>query len=329
MRLNSDAPGGIPFLGKSAVFAAARERIRRISRTDATVLIEGETGTGKELAARVLHYEGRRCAGPFIPINCGAIPESLLESELFGYRQGAFTDAKRNTPGVLLLADGGTLFLDEVDSLSLRAQVALLRFLQDRTIRPLGSGAERKLDVRIITATNRKLAELVDQHLFRQDLYYRVNVMHVEMPPLRMRDDDIELFANYFLQQLAARHAVAPPLLDSRSRAWLRSHPWPGNIRELENLMEREFLLSEGADVLRLSFLGGQEKRQTASEERWNYRRAKAHVVEEFDRRFLQQLMRFAHGNVALAARTSGKERRDLGRLLRKYAITPGEFRGE
>jgi transcriptional regulator with PAS, ATPase and Fis domain len=329
MRRDPDGHGGIPFLGESAIFAAAREHIRRIARTDATVLIEGETGTGKELAARVLHYEGRRCAGPFIPINCGAIPESLLESELFGYRQGAFTDAKRNSPGVLLLADGGTLFLDEVDSLSLRAQVALLRFLQDRTVRPLGSGPERKLDVRIIAATNRKLAELVDRQLFRQDLYYRVNVMHVEMPPLRMRDKDIELFATYFLQQLSARNGVAPPLLDSRSREWLKSHSWPGNIRELENLMEREFLLSEGADVLHLSFLDCQEGRQTASEERWNYRQAKAHVVEEFDRRFLQQLMRFARGNVALAARTSGKERRDLGRLLRKYAIAPGEFRSD
>lgn len=317
------------FIGESAPFRAARERIRRIAKTDATVLIEGETGTGKDLAARVVHYEGRRCSGPFIPLNCGAIPESLLESELFGYQQGAFTDAKKSSPGVLLLADGGTLFLDEVDSLPHRAQVALLRFLQDRTIRPLGSGAERKLDVRIIAASNRSLAELVLQRAFRQDLYYRLNVMHVELPPLRARGDDIELYAMHFLRQFAAQHDIVPPALDGRSLEWLQSHSWPGNIRELENLIEREFLLSEGEPVLHMSFLGRAERRQGGSEERWNYQRAKAHVLEDFNRRFLQQLMRFSRGNIALAARTSGKERRDLGRLLRRYAITPEAYRGE
>jgi DNA-binding NtrC family response regulator len=169
----------------------------------------------------------------------------------------------------------------------------------------------------------------VVQRLFRQDLYYRLNVMHVEMPPLRARDEDVQLFATHFLAQLAGRYDATPPVLDSPSLAWLKAHSWPGNIRELENLMEREFLLCEGEPVLHLSFLDRREWRQAVSEERWNYRLAKAHVVAEFDRRFLQQLMRYAQGNVALAARTSGKERRDLGRLLRKYEIAPHEFRGE
>jgi two-component system response regulator GlrR len=318
----------VTLIGESAAFAKARGCIRRIARTNATALIEGETGTGKELVARFLHYEGPRRSGPFIPINCGTIPEALVESELFGHRQGAFTDAKSDAPGILLLADGGTLFLDEVDSLSVRAQVALLRFLQDRTIRPLGGGAERTVDVRIISATNCSLAALVPQRQFRQDLYYRLNVMHVELPPLRERGADIDLFAEHFLQQLGRRHGTAPPRLDERSLAWLHAHTWPGNIRELENLLEREFLLADGAPVLLLSVL--QESAVVRDEESsWNYRRAKARVVEEFDRGFLERLMRHAEGNVTVAARTSGKERRDLGRLLRKYSIAPETFRSD
>jgi DNA-binding NtrC family response regulator len=318
--------GAVTLIGESAAFARARACLRRIGHTNATVLIEGETGTGKELAARFLHYEGPRRAGPFIPVNCGAIPEALVESELFGHRQGAFTDAKADAPGILLLADGGTLFLDEVDSLSARAQVALLRFLQDRTIRPLGGGHERTADVRIISATNCSLAKLVTQHCFRQDLYYRLNVMHVELPPLRERGTDINLFAEHFLQQVARRHGTDAPRLDTRSLAWLHTYPWPGNIRELENLLEREFLLADSAPVLVLSAV---EKSAAVSEQdpAWNYRQAKARVVEEFDRGFLERLMRHAEGNVTVAARTSGKERRDLGRLLRKYSIAPEEFR--
>jgi two-component system, NtrC family, response regulator GlrR len=334
----------VAFLGESRAFRAARERLRRIAKTDATLLIEGETGTGKELAARVVHYEGSRSGGPFIPINCGAIPDALLESELFGYKQGAFTDAKTSAPGILLLAHGGTLFLDEVDSLSARAQVALLRFLQDRVIRPLGSGAERKVDVRIVAATNQNLMGLVEKRLFRHDLYYRLNVMHVELPPLRERDADVELFAAHLLRQFAARYGSPVPQLDEPSRMWLRSHSWPGNVRELENLIESEFLLAEGESPLRLSFLcpcrtppgsydladeGDDAQVDHGKGPSWNYRRAKAQLLEEFDRTFLDRLMRFAGGNVALAARTSGKERRELGRLLRKYGMMADAFRGE
>jgi two-component system response regulator GlrR len=321
--------GAVTFIGKSPAFAAARERIRCIARTDATVLVEGETGTGKELAARVVHYEGRRRGGPFIPVNCGAIPDALLESELFGYRRGAFTDAKANSPGMLMLAHGGTLFLDEVDSLSARAQVALLRFLQDRTIRPLGGANERTVDVRVVSASNRTLETLVAQRAFRQDLYYRLNVMYVELPPLRQRVGDVELFAEHFLGLLAKRYGGVVPRLDADSRSWMRAHSWPGNIRELENLLEREFLMAEGKTVLRLSTLAKADAPPASEDATWNYRRAKAHTLQQFDRGFLEKLMRFSRGNVALAARTSGKERRDLGRLLRKYAIFPDAFRSD
>jgi two-component system, NtrC family, response regulator GlrR len=336
----------VVFIGESTAFRAARERLQRIAKTDATVLIEGETGTGKELAARVVHYEGARSGGPFIPINCGAIPDALLESELFGFKQGAFTDAKTSAPGVLLLAHGGTLFLDEVDSLSLKAQVALLRFLQDRSIRPLGSGAERKVDVRIVAATNRNLKELVEQRVFRHDLYYRLNVMNVELPPLRERDADVEMFASHLLRQFAARYGTQVQKFDEPSIQWLRSHSWPGNVRELENLIERELLLADCDTPLRLSFLYPCRTRASTGDADadadadakmlsplddqpcgWNYRRAKARLLEEFDRSFLDRLMRFARGNVALAARTAGKERRELGRLLRKYDLIPEAFR--
>jgi transcriptional regulator with PAS, ATPase and Fis domain len=318
------------FIGVSPLFMAARECIQRISETDATVLLEGETGTGKELAARVIHYEGARRAGPFIPVNCGAIPDSLLESELFGHCAGAFTDARKAASGVLMLANCGTLFLDEVDSLSLRAQVVLLRFLQERTIRPLGSGTERHVDTRVISASNRSLEKLVTQGGFRQDLFYRLNVMHVELPPLRSRVEDIELFADRFLTELSRRYGVCKPLLTRQSLHWLREQSWPGNVRQLENFMEREFLLSRGTSVLSVSPLSGEAARRSEpvpTQQAWNYQQAKARSVEEFDRDFLSKLMSFTQGNVAMAARVTSKERRDLRRLLQKYDISPQTFR--
>jgi len=321
------------FIGESVLFRAARARIAQIAQTDSTVVIEGETGTGKELAARIIHYEGARRAGPFIPVNCGALPDSLLESELFGHKRGAFTDARESSPGLLLLADGGTLFLDEIDSLSLRAQVVLLRFLQQRTIRPLGGGPERHVDTRIVCACNRSLETLVAERSFREDLFYRLNVMHVELPPLRERSGDIEMCANHFLAVLAERRGLPQPQLDAESLAWLCAQRWPGNVRQLENFLEREFVLARPGSVLRLSMLqpsksGDADRVAAPGNENWNYAEAKARMVEKFDREFLGKLMQLTHGNVARAARMASKERRDLGRLLQKYGISPQQFRG-
>jgi DNA-binding NtrC family response regulator len=325
--------GGSSFIGESPSFLGARDRILRIARTDATALIEGETGTGKELAARVIHYEGSRSAGPFIPLNCGALPDSLLESELFGHRRGAFTDAKEHAPGILLLADGGTLFLDEVDSLSMRGQVVLLRFLQERTFRPLGAGVEQRVDTRVICACNRKLESLVAQRAFREDLYYRLNIMHVELPPLRERGADVQLFASFFLCALGQRYGVPEVRLDGDSQLWLQAQPWPGNVRQLENLLEREFLLASNPAVLRLSVLDissqSSDERVAPSTASWIYQHAKARSVERFDRDFLGKLMLFTQGNVALAARMAQKQRSDLRRLLQKYGISPRAFRPE
>ena len=321
----------VAMVGASPAFLAVQRLITRIATCDASVLIEGETGTGKELAARAVHYQSARASGPFVPVNCGAIPDSLLESELFGHRQGAFTDAKDSSPGILALAEGGTLLLDEVDALSARAQVALLRFLQERKIRALGAGQERSVDVRVVAASNRKLAALAAVGHFRSDLFYRLNVLCVELPPLRSRGTDVLLLADRMLRDLSHRHDRRQPVIDERSKAWLCAHSWPGNVRELENVIEREFLLSESADTLDLlqagSMVAGEAEEQSRGREEQNYRAAKARTLEAFDRRFLARLMRDARGNISVAARLAGKERRELGRMLRKYEIHPSDFR--
>jgi len=323
----------VGMLGNSPAFHEMRTLLARMARCDASVLIEGETGTGKELAARAIHYQGARRTGPFVPINCGAIPDSLVESELFGYRRGAFTDAKQNSPGVLALADSGTLFLDEIDALSAKAQVTLLRFLQERKVRALGSTTEQSVNVRIIAASNRRLAELVSQGSFRRDLYYRLNVLFAQLPPLRARGGDVLLFAESMLRELARRHGRPMPRMSEGTKSFLLSYDWPGNVRELENLIEREFLLSDCTHTLQLAaapaFTGeDSEERREHTRGSLNYRIAKARLVAAFDRRFLQKLMQECRGNVSEAARAAGKERRDLGRLLRKYAIRPESFRG-
>lgn len=326
--MGDDPRHPVGMVGNSPAFVASLRLLLRIAQRDATVLVEGETGTGKELAARAIHYNGRRRQGPFIPINCGALPDSLIESELFGHRQGAFTDAKKASPGIFLLAHGGTLFLDEVDSLSPKAQVTLLRFLQERTIRRVGETVERTVDVRVVAASSRKLEELAARGHFRSDLFYRLNVMSVTIPPLRERGDDVEILAEHFMAQLCKRYG-GPPRLDTASIAWLHTQTWPGNVRQLENFLEREYLLAEGPKALHFSILERSGTARKPESECWNYRSAKARVVESFDRRYLDELMRFARGNVTLAARAAGKERRDLGRLLRKYAIEPDHFRPE
>ncbi len=322
----------VAMIGSSPAMGEVQALLARIAKCDASVLVEGETGTGKELAARAIHYQSARSGRPFVPVNCGAIPEGLLESELFGHTQGAFTDARNSSPGMLVLAHTGTLFLDEVDALSPKAQIALLRFLQEHKVRALGASAEREVDVRVVAASNRELQQLAAQGLFRQDLFYRLNVLFVHLPPLRDRGADVLQLAQAFLQGLAARHCRAVPAMDAGFSRWLCAHDWPGNVRELENLMEREFLLSDGAAVLTLpteQATAGQEPNEGRAQSRGdrNYRAAKARVLAAFDRRFLEALMRESRGNVSEAARTAGKERRDLGKLLRKYAIHPENFR--
>jgi two-component system response regulator GlrR len=310
-------------IGQSAPFLAAMKALSRMARFDVPVLIEGETGTGKELAARFLHYKSARSNRPFIPVNCGALPESLVENELFGHERGAYTDARESTPGVVALAEGGTLFLDEIDALSAKAQVAFLRFLQDQRYRPLGATADRRADVRIIAATNRNLEQLVDSGQFRSDLLFRIKILFVELPPLRLRARDAELLAEHFLDDCARRYREPRKRLSRQTLAWLENYQWPGNVRELENLILRECLMTED-DVL---VYPRPESRPSAPLQCGSYTAAKRAALAEFDRRFLRELLIRASGNVTRAAAEAGKDRRAFGRLVKKCGLSPVDFR--
>jgi DNA-binding NtrC family response regulator len=292
------------------------------------VLISGETGTGKEMAARAVHYLSDRRDCAFVPVNCGALPDQLVENELFGHQRGAYTDAKESQIGLVEQADGGTLFLDEIGNLSMKGQCALLRFLQDREFRRLGSREIRQADVRVTAATNADLRDLIKAGAFREDLFYRLRILTVEVPPLRERPGDPLTLANHFLSRLHEQHGGGALRLSTRSAEWVARYHWPGNVRELENLIHREFLLAEGPII----HIGGSdvgssapppERRPTAFS---RFRLAKAKVILDFEHDYLVELMEQAKGNLSKAARIAGKERRGLGRLLKKHGLERARF---
>lgn len=306
-------------IGRSVAFVDSLERVRKIAACQATVLIEGETGTGKELIARAIHYQGERRERPFIPVNCGALPDSLLENELFGHARGAYTDARTDQPGLVELAEKGSLFLDEIDSLSMRAQVALLRFLQDQRYRPLGGHTERSADVRIIAASNRSLEALANSGAFRLDLLYRLRLLYMRIPPLRERPGDAALLATHFVELASRKFGGEIKPLDDDTRAWLDRYAWPGNVRELENLVYQAYLVSDSPtlSIPRPGELGA----DSGGHDEFNYRCAKGRAIAAFEAHFLSKAMQRACGNVSAAARLIGTERRHLGRLLKKYGI--------
>jgi DNA-binding NtrC family response regulator len=336
---------GLNLIGRSPAFLHAMACLRRLLPSEAPVLIQGETGTGKELAARALHYLGPRANGPFVPVNCAALPDHLVENELFGHERGAYTDANASARGAIGEAVGGTLFLDEVEALSPKAQAALLRFLQDKEYRPLGGGRARRADTRVIAASNADLRSLSERRAFRPDLYFRLDILSVTLPPLRARGGDLELLSRHFLELYCGKYRLARRHLDGRSVAALRAYTWPGNVRELENLVHRSVLMGEGpsldlrpgAEASRpLDWGPGQERAPGPS---WDpaganpvavlppggFAAAKARAIESFERAYLAQLMEETGGNVTQAARRAAKERRALGKLLKKHAIRAGE----
>jgi two-component system, NtrC family, response regulator GlrR len=307
-------------IGCSTAFIELTTLLAKLARYDVPVLIEGETGTGKELAARDIHYHSRRKPGPFVPINCGAIPDTLFESELFGHRRGAFTDARQDQPGLVELADQGTLFLDEVDALSPKGQVSLLRFLQDQQYRPLGARVIRQADVRVVAASNKNLDELAAAAEFRADLLYRLKLMHVRIPPLRERRGDPALLADHFLGLAAARFDLPPRHLAGECVLWFDRYDWPGNIRELEYLVYRAVLLADGEEV-RIEPPSTLKASTDIISVDLPYREAKARAIDTFERQFLTTLMVRANGSVSTAARMVRTERRHLSRLLKRYGI--------
>jgi DNA-binding NtrC family response regulator len=310
-------------VGRSPAYLRLIAQIRKMAGNDASVLIEGETGSGKELAARAMHYLSRRREKPFVPLNCGAIPDSLIEAELFGHVRGSFTDAKQSREGVIAHANGGTLFLDEVDALSVKGQVTLLRFLQDRRYRQIGHSCERVSDVRIIAATNRPMKIVVAEGHFRADLLYRLNVLGLCVPPLRERVEDILPLAEHYIALFCSRYDREARHLDDETRLWMQQYEWPGNIRELENLIHRMVLLCDGRQLHCI----GEFNTEAAPSSCPDFQHAKAQAIELFERTYLIRLMAEAHGNVSAAARMACKERRALGKLLKKHGIDKETYR--
>jgi DNA-binding NtrC family response regulator len=320
--------GQFNLIGHSESFLAALGAIRKFAACDATALIEGETGTGKELAARAIHYLSARRSFPFVPVNCGALPDSLVENELFGHVRGAFTDAREDQGGLVSTAEGGSLFLDEVEALSAKAQVALLRFLQDGVYRPLGGRSAIAANVRIIAASNTDLTELARSGAFREDLLYRLAVLRARMPALRARPGDARLLAQHFIALYGRRYGKPAKPLDPDTAEALERYAWPGNVRELENLVQRAFLLDDGPTVRipELAPPGPGTRSDKAAHDELSFARAKARAIASFERSFLARVLARAQGNVTLAAQLCGKERRSLGRLLKKHSIDRSEF---
>jgi DNA-binding NtrC family response regulator len=320
-------------VGDSPVFREAVQLIQRIAVCDATTLIEGETGTGKEVAARAIHYLGARRDFAFIPVNCGALTDTLLESELFGHEKGAFTDAKERRSGLVAEADGGTLFLDEVEAMSPRAQVVLLRFLQDQKYRPIGGRAISSANVRILAASNAELSELSDRNLFRRDLLFRLSVLQVYLPPLRERAGDAVLLARMFLDRFSMIYNRPPKRLHPDSLRWLELYDWPGNVRELENIILREFLLTDAEEMLLPSLLSrsfarrAPECARTTNQFDQPFKQAKKQAVAQFESSYIRQLLAKTAGNVSLAAKLANKDRSALNRLVKKHGVNAEEFR--
>lgn len=306
-------------LGSSTAFRKVRLQIERIAGIDATVLIEGETGTGKEMAARAIHYLGQRKHNPFVPINCGALTEQLIESELFGHERGAFTDAKTTSAGLVQEAHGGTLFLDEIDSLGHKAQAALLRFLQDGMYRRVGSGKMQQANVRILVASNANLLQLADERKFRKDLYFRISVLSLRMPCLRERTGDAVELAQTFVSRFARHYSRADAMLSPESITYIGSYAWPGNVRELENAVHRAFLLSDGSNIVLPEVMEMAELGSPAVARAKGFRAAKVEAVREFERSYVLQLMNETRGNITKAARLANQDPSAFGKLVRKY----------
>jgi DNA-binding NtrC family response regulator len=329
--------GSTPLLGISPLFRKAVELARKVAPTDASVFVTGESGTGKEVIAQFIHHHSRRSKKTLVPINCAALPEPLLESEMFGHRKGAFTGADRDKPGLLETANGGTLFLDELTEMPLPLQAKLLRVIQDGVVRRVGSEQQDAVvDVRFISATNRDPQQAVKEGVLRGDLFYRLRVVPVHLPPLRSRPEDISLLANHFLSHYWRHHRRMPdraPRLSDDAMAFLRSRPWLGNVRELQNVIEHVAVLVEPEQVIGPDDIpvsdegggGGQTLPRTAAHLTVAldepYHPAKDRIIATFERDYLSQLIARAGGNMSKAARLAKVDRTTLYRLMEKHRV--------
>jgi len=299
--------------------------IQLVSKTVATVLITGESGTGKDMVARAIHNLSERRDGAFVAVNCPNLPENILESELFGYRRGAFTNAIHDKRGIFLEAQGGTICLDEIGDMSPTLQTKLLSVLQDKEIRPLGQNTTVKVDVRIIASTNQDLKRKIEEGLFREDLFYRLNVIGIHIPPLRDRPEDIPVLVEHFLEKYARKFNQPKRRLSADLMSRLIRQPWRGNVRELENVVSRSVILSQGdtiiADDIEWPFASEMRAPIDDNPPALSYKEAKARVLEKFHQNYLSQILMAHEGNVTKAARACGLERQALQQILRRYGV--------
>ncbi len=309
----------VQMIGESSAIEALRSTLQRVADTDLSLLILGENGTGKEVVCRMIHYQSHRRQQPLVAVNCAALTETLLESELFGHVKGAFTDAHEDREGKFELADGGTLLLDEIGEMSPGGQAKLLRVLEEKVVVRVGGSIPIRTDARVIAATNQNLAEMVREKRFREDLYYRLNVVTIELPPLRDRGDDVILLAEYFLGQLSARVGREVPVLKESARKRLRQHNWPGNVRELRNLTERLVYLSQGDEVESgdLDFVLSPDAESTAV----SMDLALGEATRQFQVQYIQKQVQRAGGNMSEAARAMDMHRSNLYRKMRQLGM--------
>ncbi len=309
-------------IARSPKMQALLDQVARVAETDATICLLGETGTGKEVIARVIHCNSRRARGPFIGVNCGAIPEGLFESELFGHVKGAFTGAQQAKRGLVQSAQGGTLFLDEIAEMPLTLQVKLLRAIQEREVQEVGAERPSKVDVRFIASTNRDLSAAVRAGAFREDLYYRIHVFPITIPPLRERRDDIPFLAQHFLQQSARRMQKEIRGFLPEAMQKLTLHHWPGNIRELENAVEKAVVLSS-QDMITPDLL------PSVTQEPTGQVKPLTEARDEFEQNYLKAILQLTGGNISRAAQIAGRYRADFYKLLKKHGLHPGDAKEE
>lgn len=322
-RLKALAPVEPPseMLGESEVMQQTMKLVRMVSQTDASVLITGESGSGKELVAREIHRHSRRNTGPLVAINCAALPENLLESELFGHVRGAFTDAKNNKRGLFVEASGGTLFLDEIGELPLAVQAKLLRALETRKVRPVGGTSEVSFDVHLLAATHQDLEAAVEEKRFRDDLFYRINVVHIEVPPLRSRGMDILRLAHGFVERMAQRHNKAVTKLSPEAANKLLSYSWPGNVRELQNSIERAVALASFDTILVNDLPPKIRDHQTSQLTIMTSDPSELVTLEELESSYIRRVMVAVGWNKSMATKVLGIDRSTLYRKLEKYKI--------
>lgn len=313
-------------LGKSKTIKKLQEDVNRISSCDVNVLITGESGTGKELFARAIHYLSSRSGKPFIPVNCGAIPENLFENELFGHAKGAFTDASFQQIGLVKEAEGGTLFLDEIGTISHYIQIKFLRLLQDREYKPLGDSKLQKADIRIVAATNRILETLLQTNDFREDLFYRLNVVSIDILPLRQRKEDIPVLVKHFVNKYSREYKKPAMELTEEALHILISYSWPGNIRELENKIQKIVVMSTSPLIRAKNIqlpVGESNPKELEIE---YFKEAKKKAIKAFEKNYIAKLLTENNGNMISAARNAGKSRTALWNLLKKHNLSPRQF---